>query len=148
MSQIQQIHTNHKYIPNKNRVNIEIFIRKAFSKTTKQSKRKTLIYLKIQTNRCQKKDPLEMKDLEREREKEYTKFSKLHQLFITNFTNKEFSQFELLKSATESIIERTLTRQKRFFSTTTTTTKTEPFLTPNSPKQTKNLGALVSSFYT
>lgn len=89
-----------------------------------------------------------MKDLEREREKEYTKFSKLHQLFITNFTNKKFSQFELLKSATESIIERTLTRQKRFFSTTTTTTKTEPFLTPNSPKQTKNLGALVSSFYT
>lgn len=86
-----------------------------------------------------------MKDLEREREKEYTKFSKLHQLFITNFTNKEFSQFELLKSATKSIIERTLTRQKRFFSTTT---KTEPFLTPNSPKQTKNLGALVSSFYT
>lgn len=88
-----------------------------------------------------------MKDIEREREKEYTKFSKLQQLFITNFTNKEFSQFELLKSATESIIERTLTRQKRFF-TTTTTTKTEPFLTPNSPKQTKNLGALVSSFYT
>lgn len=87
-----------------------------------------------------------MKDIEREREKEYTKFSKLQQLFITNFTNKEFSQFELLKSATESIIERTLTRQKRFFSTTTT--KTEPFLTPNSPKQTKNLGALVSSFYT
>lgn len=92
-----------------------------------KNKGKTLICSKYKPT-VAKKDPLEMKDLERKSE------TQLHRLFNRNhnFHKRILTIFELLKPATESIIERTLTRPKRFFSTTTTTTKHKLFLIPNS----------------